>query len=586
MRALLRRSVFPALLLGAILTLQASDALDQTRRLGALCRVWGLLKYYHPGVVTGTIDWDEALVEAIPRVEAAETREDLNHELLTLARMAGMSLPDRAAAGSTFPRDVFGWLDDRQVFDPVVAAYLKLIATGNQPVPVNRYAKGVQNVGNPDFSGDTDGYDGPAYPDPEHRLLGLFRYWNMVQYFCPNRGLIDRDWGDVLEEFIPRMQRAANQTDYHLALAELIANINDTHGITGSGVVSGYWGSYRLPVRTRLVQGQTVIVQVFPRFTAGADLRVGDMISQIDGTPTATVRAGFRKYINASNPDSLERDIDGLLLRSTSNATRSLTVTHDDGASAAIAVTPVTTTDWYNEYNAARDLTAYRMLPDNIGYVAMGILQVADIPAVMQALQSTRAMIFDVRAYPNGTMWSLMPYLEPTARAMARFVQPDYSHPGSFFWQQPVVLGPSAANPDYYKGRLVVLMDENTQSQAEYSVMGFRSAPATTVIGSRTAGADGNVSLIRLPGGFYTYFSGITPYYPDGRPTQRVGIVPDIEVRPTIAGIRQGRDEVLEQAVAFINGQETTGGHGASPSTARDDRARDTAVRVRSKRDR
>ncbi len=30
-------------------------------------------------------------------------------------------------------------------------------------------------------------------------------------------------------------------------------------------------------------------------------------------------------------------------------------------------------------------------------------------------------------------------------------------------------------------------------------------------------------------------------------------IVPDIEVRPTIQGIRDGRDEVLEMAIELIN---------------------------------
>jgi hypothetical protein len=43
--------------------------------------------------------------------------------------------------------------------------------------------------------------------------------------------------------------------------------------------------------------------------------------------------------------------------------------------------------------------------------------------------------------------------------------------------------------------------------------------------------------------------SGIGVFYPDRTPTQRVGIVPDVEVRPTIAGIRDLRDEVLEAAV-------------------------------------
>ena len=42
-------------------------------------------------------------------------------------------------------------------------------------------------------------------------------------------------------------------------------------------------------------------------------------------------------------------------------------------------------------------------------------------------------------------------------------------------------------------------------------------------------------------------------YYPDGKETQRIGIVPDIEIKPTIAGIRSGRDELLEKAIELIN---------------------------------
>jgi C-terminal processing protease CtpA/Prc len=38
----------------------------------------------------------------------------------------------------------------------------------------------------------------------------------------------------------------------------------------------------------------------------------------------------------------------------------------------------------------------------------------------------------------------------------------------------------------------------------------------------------------------------------DGRRLQRVGIFPDIEIRPTIEGIRSGKDEILERAVELI----------------------------------
>ena len=105
---------------------------------------------------------------------------------------------------------------------------------------------------------------------------------------------------------------------------------------------------------------------------------------------------------------------------------------------------------------------------------------------------------------------------------------------------------------DTYKGKLVVLVNELTQSQAEYTSMAFRAGDNTIIIGSTTAGADGNVSTIFLPGGMRTMISGIGVYYPNGKETQRVGIVPDIEVKPTIEGIRKGKDELMEKAIEII----------------------------------
>ena len=85
--------------------------------------------------------------------------------------------------------------------------------------------------------------------------------------------------------------------------------------------------------------------------------------------------------------------------------------------------------------------------------------------------------------------------------------------------------------------------------------MAIRVAPNATVLGSTTSGADGNVSTIFLPGGLRTMISGIGVYYPDGKETQRVGIVPDIEVKPTIEGIRMGKDELLEKAIELISNE-------------------------------
>lgn len=47
-------------------------------------------------------------------------------------------------------------------------------------------------------------------------------------------------------------------------------------------------------------------------------------------------------------------------------------------------------------------------------------------------------------------------------------------------------------------------------------------------------------------------------YYPDGTATQRISIVPDVEVKPSVKGIREGRDELLEKAVEIITKKTNT----------------------------
>jgi C-terminal processing protease CtpA/Prc len=133
----------------------------------------------------------------------------------------------------------------------------------------------------------------------------------------------------------------------------------------------------------------------------------------------------------------------------------------------------------------------------------------------------------------------------------ARFTNGDPANPGAFHWTPPISLQPVAPR---YTGKIVILVDEVSLSQAEYTTMAFRSAPNAIVVGSTTAGADGNVSPIPLPGGLRSMISGIGVFYPDKKPTQRVGIVADIEARPTIQGIRSGRDEVLEIGLRQILG--------------------------------
>ena len=71
------------------LNAQESSLFNQNSRLAALAKVWGVLKYYHPKVATGEIDWDKVLVDSIDKIKNAATREEFNEEINNIIKKAG-----------------------------------------------------------------------------------------------------------------------------------------------------------------------------------------------------------------------------------------------------------------------------------------------------------------------------------------------------------------------------------------------------------------------------------------------------------------------------------------------------------------
>ena len=58
-----------------------------------------------------------------------------------------------------------------------------------------------------------------------------------------------------------------------------------------------------------------------------------------------------------------------------------------------------------------------------------------------------------------------------------------------------------------------------------------------------------------IPGNIILYFSGADVRHINGRQLQKIGLVPDIHVKPTIEGIRKDKDEVLEKAIEYIESE-------------------------------
>jgi C-terminal processing protease CtpA/Prc len=113
----------------------------------------------------------------------------------------------------------------------------------------------------------------------------------------------------------------------------------------------------------------------------------------------------------------------------------------------------------------------------------------------------------------------------------------------------PSIFEPASA--PLYRGKVIMLIDERTQSQAEDLALEFEAVTPVTFVGTPSAGADGDLRQIALPGWVYVSFSGYEVTHANGAQLQRIGVTPDVRVAPTLAGIRAGRDEVLERAHAM-----------------------------------
>jgi C-terminal processing protease CtpA/Prc len=529
--------------------------------LAMLGKVWGFLKYHHPIVTEGKKQWDYELFRVLPSVlNAADeraARTAVHQWIKTLGVVPPCVSCARLDETNLHLRPPTTWLTD-EVLGSELGAALREIHKNRPTGSRQFYLSLVVNVNNPTFEHE-EPYANIKLPDAGYQLLALFRFWNIVEYWFPYRDVIGRKWDDVLTEFIPRVALAADTDTYKREMLALIANVHDTHAnLWGSLDVRPPVGACRIPVLVRFVESQAVVSGYSdPSSGEATGLRIGDIVEAIDGVTVAELVKRWTPYYAASNEPTRLRDIGASMTRGACGEA-ALRIKRDaETLELTSARTPAPTSGPAAGRTHDRPGDTFRKLSPDVAYLKLSSVQAAQASTYITSAAGTKGLVIDIRNYPaEFVVFALGSHLVERPTPFARFTAGDPSNPGAFHWRgNPLQLTPASPR---YEGTIVVLVDEVSQSQAEYTTMAFRSASNTTVIGSTTAGADGNVSAIPLPGGLRSMISGIGVFYPDKKPTQRIGIIPDVEVRPTIQGIRSGRDEVLEAALRHILGSSAS----------------------------
>ena len=402
-------------------------------------------------------------------------------------------------------------------------------------------------------------------PDLPHRRLAVIRAWNVIHFFYPYLHLIG-DWDAVLPEFLGKMEKAETASDYALTINAMMTRVADGHtGVYGHPDLDKLYGEAGLPLAVRWIEEAPVVTVVGSDEARKAGILPGDAIVAVDGEPVGARIERLSRTRTASTRPALLGVISAFYLLRGAAGPAVLSIQGLDGKTREVRLTRDKT-----RFSPPPAGDAVRILPDSsggtgsnvdiggIGYVDLTRLTVPEVDGMFEKLKGTRALIFDMRGYPQGTAWSIAPRINTNhAQVGAQFRRAQISalsgEEGSsgFYFSQPLPALPPGA--ELYKGPTVMLIDERAISQSEHSGLFYEAANGTKFIGTPTAGANGDVTTFTLPGGIHVNFTGHDVRHADGRQLQRVGLQPDITVAPTRAGIRAGKDEVLERAVRYLD---------------------------------
>lgn len=539
--------VFALLLAGCGL----DKKLPEEQKLFLTAKVWGFLKYYHPVVNTGQRNWDQELISVLHKLPAVSNEQELSALYLRWIDSLGTVEPrvtaNSSAQANTFDKNFdLRWIRNSSFTDALRERLLEI--ERNRTERHHYIARG--SVGQVEIVHEHT-YTASQWSDRDIRLVTLFRYWNVIEYFYPYKYKMDQPWDEVLLRFIPRFMNTASETDYHLLLNELCVSLGDSHAFFVSDSVRAFAGRKYIAAQFKILNDKAILTSFYNDSLAHLDdLRLGDAVTKVDGIPVPDIYQRHERYITGSHPAVKKLSYSSRWISNGNTDQVRITFERNGQASEKTVHRYL-----YSRFGSTDPPPVkWKKLNATIGYANLEHVLAEDLPALFAELGNTRAIVFDLRNYPEFIIDELLAYLNPEPRGFAKFIQPDLTYPGRFEWTDVVECGMN--NPHPYQGQTIILVNEETQSRGEYFAMALQTVDGAITIGRQTSGADGDVLDFTFFDDKTTWITGRGVFYPDGGETQRIGVRLDIEVPLTLEDISNGKDAILEKALeTFVNGK-------------------------------
>lgn len=354
---------------------------------------------------------------------------------------------------------------------------------------------------------------------------------------------------------------------YYWLLLELNTRINDGHGqiiSNRSGIFPPAGTDFYLPFYAKYLEGKTIVVKANSDSSQTDQLKKlkeGDAITAINNIPIHVLYNNWKQYLGSSNETSFYRVLHMIWLGSRSDSNPVKVTIKRKNQREDVVLKPVSRDLFLKNllavYYPPVPLPCWKTLNDSIGYVRINSINSNQLDTIWNDLKKQKYIILDARAYPKDTYIadSIASYFAAKTDTVCIDAYPFVQHP--VLRRNSTSLEYETVTPSINKKLInnkiiIILAATNNGSQAEGNIMILQRITKGVTIGTQTAGANGIRTTIVLPGGYSTYFSGYGVYYPDGTPNQKLGVKIDIPVKPTIKGELEGKDEILERAIKFI----------------------------------
>jgi C-terminal processing protease CtpA/Prc len=390
-----------------------------------------------------------------------------------------------------------------------------------------------------DFSGN----------DRATRLADVALAWNVFQHFYPYFDVVGTDWPQALRQALQTAATDADERAFLDTLRRLVATLHDGHGNVGHKSDSDFAAP---PLKLAWVEGHLVVTWCAEQ---GADkLKPGDVLLKIDGKPVQELLAEKEQLISAATPQWFHARVGAELLRGAPGS--SVTLELQAAAEPSYSVT------------LKREATgmAREKRPEKIHEIKSGIwyvdldasqAKVADFQQALPNLEKAKGIIFDLRGYPNEVAMKVLPLLADKPITSAKWCVPIVTWPDRQKWDFATSSwAPFGPDSPRLKAKVAFLTDGGAISYAE-SIMGIvEYYKLGEIVGEPTAGTNGNVNPLELPGGYSIAWTGMKVLKHDGSRHHGVGIRPTVPVSRTVRGVAEGRDEVLQKAIEVVQRSE------------------------------